>query len=152
MSPWLNRTLHPRLAPRMNLRCPIRSQHSDLASGALSISISVIHDRHCCRLRTFKSKPLLALSTRPELLFQSATEAPDHNYSSLQNCLGPASGARRFPYTPVIPFAVRAFLFHPVAASFLSASRVPLPVLEESVPVCRRAPLPVPLRIPFPVS
>src|ERR1700677_3158347 len=85
-------------------------------------------------------------------IFRRSVSAPDHNYSSLQNCLGPASGARRFPYTPVIPFAVRAFLFHPVAASFLSASRVPLPVLEESVPVCRRAPLPVPLRIPFPVS
>jgi len=28
MSPWLNRTLHPRLAPRMNLRHPIRYQHS----------------------------------------------------------------------------------------------------------------------------
>jgi len=28
MSPWLDRTLHPQLALRMNLRIPFRSQHS----------------------------------------------------------------------------------------------------------------------------
>jgi len=27
-SPWLDRTLHPQLAPRMDLRLPFRSQHS----------------------------------------------------------------------------------------------------------------------------
>ncbi len=39
MSPWLNRTLHLRLAPQMNLR--VHSGHGNLgmASGALLISI-----------------------------------------------------------------------------------------------------------------
>jgi hypothetical protein len=39
MSPWLNRTLHLRLAPRMNLRVQSSTSIPDLASGALSISI-----------------------------------------------------------------------------------------------------------------
>jgi uncharacterized membrane protein YgdD (TMEM256/DUF423 family) len=39
MSPWLNRTLHPRLAPRMNLR--VHSGHGKLgvAFGALSVPV-----------------------------------------------------------------------------------------------------------------
>jgi hypothetical protein len=39
ITPWLNRTLHPRLAPRMNLRYQSGTSNSDLASSAFSISI-----------------------------------------------------------------------------------------------------------------
>lgn len=39
ITPWLNRTLHPRLAPRMNLRLQSGTNIPDLVSGALSISI-----------------------------------------------------------------------------------------------------------------
>jgi hypothetical protein len=39
MSPWLNRTLHPRLAPRMNLR--VHTGHGNLGvpSGAFFVSV-----------------------------------------------------------------------------------------------------------------
>jgi hypothetical protein len=70
ITPWLNRTLHPRLAPWMNLRYQSGTSIPDLISSAILISI--------CRSQSadheLKPKPLLALSTRPELLFQSATE------------------------------------------------------------------------------
>jgi hypothetical protein len=39
ITPWLNRTLHPQLALRMNLRYQSGINIPDLASGALSISI-----------------------------------------------------------------------------------------------------------------
>jgi len=39
MSPWLNRTLHPRLASRMNLRLQSGHNNPDPALSALSISI-----------------------------------------------------------------------------------------------------------------
>ena len=39
ITPWLNRTLHPRLAPRMNLRLQSGTNNPDLVSGALSIFI-----------------------------------------------------------------------------------------------------------------
>jgi hypothetical protein len=50
--------------------------------------------------------------------FEDLVRYPDHNYSSLQSCSRPASGARRFPYSSVITFAVRAFSCHPSAAQF----------------------------------
>jgi len=56
--------------------------------------------------------------------FEDPVRFPDHNYSSLQICSRPASGARCFPYFSVITFAVRAFLCHPSAASFPGAARV----------------------------
>jgi hypothetical protein len=72
ITPWLNRTLHPRLAPWMNLRYQSGTSIPDLTSSAILISI--------CRSQSadheLKPKPLLALSTRPELPFQSATESP----------------------------------------------------------------------------
>jgi hypothetical protein len=72
ITPWLNRTLHPRLAPWMNLRYQSGTSIPDLISSAILISI--------CRSQSadheLKPKPLLALSTRPELPFQSATESP----------------------------------------------------------------------------
>ena len=39
MCPWLNRTLHPRLAPRMNLR--VHSGHGNLgmASGTFTVPV-----------------------------------------------------------------------------------------------------------------
>jgi len=39
ITPWLNRTLHPRLAPRMNLRLQSGTNNPDLVSSALSIFI-----------------------------------------------------------------------------------------------------------------
>jgi hypothetical protein len=39
ITPWLNRTLHPRLAPRMNLRYQSGTSIPDLISSALLISI-----------------------------------------------------------------------------------------------------------------
>lgn len=56
-TPWLNRTLHPRLAPRMNLRLQSGTNIPDLASGALSISIQLFA---IGRTANFKLKPVLA--------------------------------------------------------------------------------------------
>lgn len=55
--PCLNRTLHPRLAPRMNLRVQSGTNIPDLASSALSISI---HPFAIGRTANFKLKPVLA--------------------------------------------------------------------------------------------
>ena len=41
ITPWLNRTLHPRLAPRMNLRYQSGTSIPDLISSALLIPIHV---------------------------------------------------------------------------------------------------------------
>ena len=60
ITPWLNRTLHPRLAPRMNLRLQSGTNIPDLASSALSISIN---PSAIGRTANFKLKPLLALFT-----------------------------------------------------------------------------------------
>jgi len=107
MSPWLNRTLHLRLAPPMNLR--VRSGHGKLVwLLALSCSEPSIH-RPASRPGIPLPKPLLTPSTTPVLpLTGYSVQTPTLLQPSLAFSMriDPASSGRRAYASPVRLFRV----------------------------------------------